>query len=176
VIACRYAAALTPAQQWDEFTADVWADVFPADFTLDETRAAIVAVKQRQPWLDPCDIIAEVRRARRHAEDQQQLRTLLDPDANRAQIEAVDSAFLAKLAARGQRLREAPRALPPAPRPARSARPAPELDLSADQAAAIEDERARQIAALRPWRHPGRRYPPGGRGYPRGYRTGTEGP
>jgi hypothetical protein len=176
----RYVAAACPAQQWDEFTIDTWADIMPADFTFDECRSAVIVIKRRQPWIDPHDIITEVQRARRPAEDQQRLRTLLDPAANRAQIEATETAFLAKLAARGHRLREAPRALLPAPRPARSARPAPaggpELDLSTEQATAVEGERARQIAALQSMRHPGRRYPAGGRGYPRGYRTGTEGP
>jgi hypothetical protein len=97
---CRYIAAVSPAQQWDEFTADAWAEVIPADFTLDECRAAVIAIKQRQQWVDPNDIIDEVRRARRHADEQHQLHVLKDPAAYAAWVEGQDEAFLAKLDAR----------------------------------------------------------------------------
>ena len=100
---CRYIAALSPAQQWDEFTADVWADVLPRDFTLEECQAAVIEVKRRQPWVDPSDIIAAVRRARRPAEEAAHLATVLHPGAYRAQVEAADAdteAILDRIAAR----------------------------------------------------------------------------
>jgi hypothetical protein len=95
---CRYVAALSPAQQWDEYTVDAWADVLPRDFTLDECRAAVIEVKRRQPWVDPSSIIDQVRRARRPAEEAAHLATVLDPDAYRAQIEADDAQTEAVLA------------------------------------------------------------------------------
>ena len=114
---CRLVAALSPAQAWDEYTADAWAEVLPRDFTLEECQAALVAVKRRQPWVDPSDLIAEVRRARRPAEDAEQLRTVIDPDAYRAQIEADDAAMeavLDRIAARaGLPRRTRLRAIPP---------------------------------------------------------------
>jgi hypothetical protein len=100
---CRYIAALSPAQQWDEYTVDAWADVLPRDYTLDECRAAVIEVKRRQPWVDPSSIIDQVRRARRPAEEAEHLRTVLDPAAYRAKIEADDAeteAVLDRIAAR----------------------------------------------------------------------------
>jgi hypothetical protein len=95
---CRYAAAAAPAQQWDEFTADVWTDILrPYDFTLEECRAAVVAIKRRQQWVDVSDVIAEVKLARRPAAEAAWVHTLADPAAYRAHIEAQDSAFMRQL-------------------------------------------------------------------------------
>jgi hypothetical protein len=48
----------------------------------------------------PADIRGRVKRALRATEDARRLRELLDPAAYRTEIEAADSAFLRKLAAR----------------------------------------------------------------------------
>jgi hypothetical protein len=112
VALCRYIAALTPAQQWDEFTADAWADILPGDLTLDDARAAVIVIKQRQQWVDPSDIIAEVRQARRPAIEAAWLATLLDRDSYAAMIEAENDAFLRKLDARRSSARRL-KAVPP---------------------------------------------------------------
>lgn len=62
---CRYVHAATPAQKLDEYTPQAWADILedlPCGF--DEGRAAVVAIKRRQVFVDCSDIIAEVRAAR----------------------------------------------------------------------------------------------------------------
>jgi hypothetical protein len=117
-----------PAQQWDEFTADVWTEIIPADFTLDECRAAVVIIKRRQQWVDPSAIVAEVRLARRHAAEAEHLHVLLDPfayrteivkaadaalEAKRAAFAAEDAAIVAKIAARADRPERRLRAISP---------------------------------------------------------------
>jgi len=62
---CRYIKAACPSQSMDEFTPVVWTEILPAHYSLDECRAAVIAIKQRQTWVDVSDIIAEVKRARR---------------------------------------------------------------------------------------------------------------
>jgi hypothetical protein len=74
---CRYVAAACPGQSWDEFTADVWAETIPGDFTLDECRSAVIALKRRQKWIDVSDIVAEVRRDRRPAAESRRLYAVL---------------------------------------------------------------------------------------------------
>jgi hypothetical protein len=62
---CRYVHAATPAQKLDEYTPNAWADILedlPCGF--DEGRAAVVAIKRRQVFVDCSDIIAEVRAVR----------------------------------------------------------------------------------------------------------------
>jgi hypothetical protein len=100
---CRYIKAACPAQAMDEFTADVWAEILPGHYTLPECRAAVIAIKQRQPYVDVSDIIAEVKRTRHAAEDRQSIRKLLDPAAYRAQVEAADARTLALIEAETRR-------------------------------------------------------------------------
>jgi hypothetical protein len=62
---CRYVHAATPAQKLEEYTPQAWADILedlPCGF--DEARAAVVAIKRRQVFVDCSDIIAEVRAMR----------------------------------------------------------------------------------------------------------------
>lgn len=99
VILTRYVRACCPQQAIDEFTPDAWHDLL-GGYGLAECRAAVATVARRQPFVAPAEIIAEVRRAQRHAADQRHLRSVLDPGAYRAQIAAADSAFLRKLAER----------------------------------------------------------------------------
>lgn len=61
---CRYIKAACPAQRFDEFTPDVWHDIFPEWLTLDDARASVIVIKQQQRFVDPSDIIAAVRRVR----------------------------------------------------------------------------------------------------------------
>ena len=98
---CAYVEAACPSQQMADFTPDVWHEILPASFTLDECRAAVVAVVRRgERWVDLGTILAEVRRVRADAAERERTRVLLDPDAYRADLEAKDTAFLRKLAAR----------------------------------------------------------------------------
>lgn len=95
----RYVKACCPQQAIDEYTPDAWHDLL-GNLGLADCRAAVAAVAKRQPFVAPAEIIAEVKRASRAAEDAARTRTLLDPAAYRTQIQAADSAFLRKLAAR----------------------------------------------------------------------------
>ena len=73
---CRYVHAATPAQKLDEYTPQAWADILedlPCSF--DDARAAVIAIKRRQVFVDCSDIIAEVRRIR----DERLERTPLPP-------------------------------------------------------------------------------------------------
>lgn len=95
----RYVRACCPQQAIDEYTPDAWHDLL-GDLDAADCRRAVAAVGRRQPFVAPAEIIAEVRRTRRAAEDHASIRELLDPAAYRAKIAAADSAFLRKLAAR----------------------------------------------------------------------------
>jgi hypothetical protein len=61
---CQYIQAACPAQRFDEYTPDVWAEIFPSWLTLDDAHAAVIVIKQRLRFVDPSDIIAEVKRIR----------------------------------------------------------------------------------------------------------------
>lgn len=98
----RYVRACCPQQAIDEFTPDAWHDLL-GGYSLADCRAAVAAVTRRQPFVAPAEIIAEVRRSRRHLEEQERTRQLLDPAAYRAQVAAADSAFMRKLAERAGR-------------------------------------------------------------------------
>ena len=56
--------------------------------------AAVAHYRHSRDWIMPADIRAAIKRAQPIGED---LRTLLDPAAYRAHIDAVDAAFLSKL-------------------------------------------------------------------------------
>lgn len=60
---CAYVHQLCPQQRFNEHTPDVWGDVL-APYTLDEARAAVVAVASRQPFVAPAEIIAEIKARR----------------------------------------------------------------------------------------------------------------
>jgi hypothetical protein len=120
-IVCQMAVEACPSQAWGEYTADIWADALePFDFTVEECRAAIAAIKRRQVWVDVHDIIEQVRRARRPAEDAERLHTFTDPAAYREHIDgdqaAADAATLARIADRA-RLRGTRRHLKSIPPP-----------------------------------------------------------
>lgn len=63
-VLCRYIKAQCPQQAFDTRTPTAWAETAPGWLTLDAARAAVIAVKQRQPFVDISDIITEVRQAR----------------------------------------------------------------------------------------------------------------
>ena len=112
VLLCRFVRAACPGQPWDEYTAEAWEILLPRDFTLEECRAAVVAIVRRgDRWVDPGVVIAEVRRVRADAAERERTRIALDADAYRADIAARDAAFMRKLAARTGRAQ--PKAIPP---------------------------------------------------------------
>lgn len=104
---CRYVHAVCPAQRLDEYTPQGWADILAGlPWTLDEARAAVVAVKRRQPFVDPSEIIAECKRARAVRVDAERREELLalapararreglpDPRPLRAEIDAILARF-----------------------------------------------------------------------------------
>ena len=89
---CRYVHAATPAQKLDEYTPQAWADILedlPCGF--DDARAAVVAIKRRQVFVDCSDIIAEVRamrdeRIRQHPPPAPPPELLDDPEAYRQHL------------------------------------------------------------------------------------------
>lgn len=63
VLLCRYVRACCPQQAIDQYTPDAWYDLL-GDLRLDDCRQAVKAVAQRQPFVAPAEIRAEVRRIR----------------------------------------------------------------------------------------------------------------
>lgn len=59
----RIVKAICPAQKFDEFTPDVWAELL-ADLRLDDCRVAVKALGNRQVFIAPAEIRHEVRRIR----------------------------------------------------------------------------------------------------------------
>jgi hypothetical protein len=69
VILCRFTKSVCPQQAFDAYTPDAWALVL-ADIRMVDAKEAVVAIKRRQPWVDPSEIIAEVKRIRRKRIDE----------------------------------------------------------------------------------------------------------
>ena len=63
VALCRFTAACCPAQKFDEFTPDAWGLIL-ADIRFEDAKVAVVEIKRSSTWVDPSDIIAEVRKVR----------------------------------------------------------------------------------------------------------------
>lgn len=82
VVLCRFTAACCPAQKFDEYTPDAWGLIL-ADIRLVDAKEAVVEIKKSSTWVDPSDIIREVRkvRAKRIAEHGELIPPAdLDPD------------------------------------------------------------------------------------------------
>lgn len=60
---CRFTAACCPAQKFDEYTPDAWGLIL-ADIRMVDAKEAVVAIKQCTPWVDPSEIITEVKKMR----------------------------------------------------------------------------------------------------------------
>lgn len=117
VLLARYVRALCPQQKFDEYTADVWGDVF-ADYDFESCEQAVVALGQRQSFIAPAEIIAEVRDRRAERMDEFEYE-LGDPDETAAEYLARRRQQIAAVAA-GHR----PAALPALP--SGNSRPDPE--------------------------------------------------
>lgn len=63
VLLCRFTAACCPAQKFDQFTPDAWGLIL-ADVRFEDAKDAVVEIKKRSTWVDPSDIISEVKRVR----------------------------------------------------------------------------------------------------------------
>src|SRR5690606_20849845 len=63
VILVAYVRACCPQQKFDEYTPDAWHDLL-GDLTLNDCRAAARTIAQRQPFVAPAEIRAEVARIR----------------------------------------------------------------------------------------------------------------
>lgn len=63
VVLVRYVRACCPQQQIDELTPDAWQNLL-GDLALDDCRLAVNTIAQRQPFVAPAEIRAEVRRIR----------------------------------------------------------------------------------------------------------------
>jgi len=64
VMLTRYVAACCPQQVMDDYTPDAWHDLL-GDLSLDDCRAAVIAIKRHSVFVDPSAIRAEVKRIRR---------------------------------------------------------------------------------------------------------------
>jgi hypothetical protein len=60
---CRLAKAACPQQAIDEHTPEAWF-MLMGNVRFEDARDALVAITQRQPFVAPSEIIAEVRRVR----------------------------------------------------------------------------------------------------------------
>jgi hypothetical protein len=60
---CRLVKAACPQQAIDPMTPDLWATLL-GDLRWDDAREAVIALAQRQPFISPAEIRAEVRRVR----------------------------------------------------------------------------------------------------------------
>ncbi|WP_267244391.1 hypothetical protein [Streptomyces sp. PR69] len=56
----EYVAAACPAQKFGEYTPDVWGEIL-APYSINEARAAVIAVARRQPFVSPAEIVTEIR-------------------------------------------------------------------------------------------------------------------
>ena len=63
VMLTRYVKACCPQQAIDEYTPDAWHDLL-GDLSFADCKAAAAVVAQRQPFVAPAEIRAEVRRVR----------------------------------------------------------------------------------------------------------------
>lgn len=63
VLLCRYAKAACPQQAFDQYTPDAWSDLL-GDLRFIDCQEALKAVVQRQPFVAPAEIRAEVKRVR----------------------------------------------------------------------------------------------------------------
>lgn len=60
----RIVRAVCPAQKFDEFTSDAWAELLD-DLRLDDCTLAVKHLGRRQPFIAPSDIRSEVKRIRK---------------------------------------------------------------------------------------------------------------
>jgi hypothetical protein len=60
---CAFTSACCPAQKFDEFTPDAWGLIL-ADIRFEDAKLAVVEIKKSSTWVDPSDIIREVKRIR----------------------------------------------------------------------------------------------------------------
>jgi hypothetical protein len=63
VILTRYVEACCPQQKFDDYTPDAWHDLL-GDLDLDDCKTAVRTVAQRQPFVSPSEIRAELKRVR----------------------------------------------------------------------------------------------------------------
>lgn len=69
VTLCGMTAAACPSQKFNDYTPDVWGEIL-IDIRFVDAKEAMYAIKRRQPWVDPSEIIAEVKRIRRKRIDE----------------------------------------------------------------------------------------------------------
>lgn len=65
----RMARAAFPAQKFDEFTPDLWEELF-RDYPYEDMRAGLMYCTRNSEWLNVKDLLGEVRRIRRKRIDE----------------------------------------------------------------------------------------------------------
>ncbi|MFF3092309.1 hypothetical protein [Streptomyces cyaneofuscatus] len=63
ILIAKYVASVCPQQRFNEHTPDVWGDIL-APYTVDDARAAVIAVAARQAFVAPAEIVTEIRARR----------------------------------------------------------------------------------------------------------------
>ncbi|MFJ2292140.1 hypothetical protein ACIOG7_10565 [Streptomyces sp. NPDC087894] len=63
ILIAKYVASVCPQQRFNEHTPDVWGDIL-APYTVDDARAAVIAVAARQPFVAPAEIVTEIKARR----------------------------------------------------------------------------------------------------------------
>lgn len=88
---CDWVAAIKPAQRMSDVTPDAWYAVMGA-LDFEQAKRAVIAIAAREPWIEPHEIVAEVRRQRSKALEDVDHATLVpdaDPDDPRAYARAL---------------------------------------------------------------------------------------
>ncbi|WP_128817989.1 hypothetical protein [Streptomyces sp. S063] len=63
ILIAKYVASVCPQQRFNEHTPDVWGDIL-APYTVDDARAAVIAVAARQAFVAPAEIVTEIKARR----------------------------------------------------------------------------------------------------------------
>lgn len=82
---CAFTSACCPAQKFDEFTPDAWGLILE-DVRFEDAKHAVVEIKKRSTWVDPSDIIREVKKVRAKRIDEH------GPITPPADLDAIDEA------------------------------------------------------------------------------------
>ncbi|MFE3371222.1 hypothetical protein ACFXOK_16670 [Streptomyces sp. NPDC059173] len=63
ILIAKYVASVCPQQRFNEHTPDVWGDIL-APYTVNDARAAVIAVAARQAFVAPAEIVTEIKARR----------------------------------------------------------------------------------------------------------------
>lgn len=88
---CDWVAAIKPAQRMNDETPDAWFAVM-GGLDFEQAKRAVIVIAAREPWIEPHEIVAEVKRQRSKALEGVDQTTLVpdaDPDNPQAYARAL---------------------------------------------------------------------------------------